>query len=220
MRTGKSERSPNRQKLRGLKKTTPGRFSVQKSPGRRVPFQTGRGDNRHGQRAAGRAWVKALKHENVQRLEPESKEEHCERTSSYSEIQLRCPCPWRPRRNCRIGRGFPRHPCTVSRLTFGVLFLQTERTAESCTATPPRPASASTEMCSYSAGRPRLPSHQFHKAVVLFVLVGEVPDPADLFLPFAPFLLLLSPVFLLLPLLLQLPRSQLLLPYRLLRCGA
>lgn len=61
-------------------------------------------------------------------------------------------------------------------------------------------------MWSYSAACPHLSSHQFHKAVVLFILVGKVPDSADLFLPFAPFLLLLSPYFLLLPLLLQLPR--------------
>lgn len=75
-------------------------------------------------------------------------------------------------------------------------------------------------MCSYSAGRPRLPSHQLHEAVVLLILVGEVPDPADLLLPLAPLLLLLPALVLLLPLLLQLPRPQLLLPDRLLRCGA
>lgn len=79
-------------------------------------------------------------------------------------------------------------------------------------------------MGSYSAARPHLSSHQFHKAVVLFILVGKVPDSADLFLPFAPLLLLLPPYFLLLPLLLplllQLPRPQMLLPYHLLCCRA
>ena len=68
---------------------------------------------------------------------------------------------------------------------------------------------------SYLAAGLGLASDQLHEAVVLLVLVGKVADLADLLLPLAA-LLVLQPPLLLLALLLQLPRAQLLLAGRLL----
>lgn len=71
---------------------------------------------------------------------------------------------------------------------------------------------------SYPAASPPA-SHQPHKTVVLLILVGQIPDSADFFLPFSSILLLLSAFLLqLLLLLLLLPGVQLLLPERLLHC--
>ena len=60
-----------------------------------------------------------------------------------------------------------------------------------------------------------LATDQLHEAVVLLVLVGQVADLADLLLALAA-LLVLQPPLLLLALLLQLPRAQLLFAGRLL----